>query len=102
MALPDFVVPGMEKPLPTPQPAGVLPTVSSSLTGALTDDGTRRVGTGMVGPNGLPLWVRRVTLTVQKDGRIISNVSYTHSAKDVRNVLEAQRKLESLSLAESK
>lgn len=28
-------------------------------------------------------------------------MSYTHSAKDVRNVLEAQRKLESLSLAES-
>ena len=101
VTLPDFVVPGMEKPLPVPQPSGILPTVSNSVTGALTEEGTKRVGTGMVGPNGLPLWVRRVTLTVQKDGRILSNVSYTHSAKDVRNVLEAQRKLESLSLAES-
>lgn len=58
----------MEKPLPVPQPSGILPTVSNSFTGALTEEGTKRVGTGMVGPNGLPLWVRRVTLTVQKDG----------------------------------
>ena len=101
VTLPDFVVPGMELPLPAPPMSNLVPAVSNSFTGALTEEGTRRVGSGLVGPNGLPLWVRRVTLTVLKDGRIVSSVGYTHSTKDVRNVLEAQRKLESLSLAES-
>lgn len=93
-ALPDIVVPGMEKSVPIAQSK----PITSAITTVQMDDGSKKPATQLIGPNGQRLLVRRVTLTVQKDGRIIPNITYTHNPKDIRNVLEQQRRLDSLSL----
>ena len=72
--------------------------ITSAITTVQMDDGSKKPATQLIGPNGQRLLVRRVTLTVQKDGRIIPNITYTHNPKDIRNVLEQQRRLDSLSL----